>query len=141
MKPISLLFAVVIIFNCFVYAEGLKEPTPVSKQSLGIPEYLMHTAAGYNNGVLQIEIPFWGNPVVQQIGIGLTGLQMGNGVKPGNSLGWITYVDDEGDVLFSGPIRSLNGWEWLWYYDFMPSRVEIAGTHLPMWRPGSPGAT
>lgn len=138
MKRISLICAVLLIFNCQVGAKGLKGPE-TSPQQNGIPDYLMHTAASYSNGLLQIEIPFWGDPLVRPIGIGFTGLWFAGGIKPGNLLGWISYCDPEGEIILSGPLRSLNGFDWIWYADYMPDRVEIGGPHLPIAKPLSPG--
>jgi len=139
MKLASLLCTMLLVFNCSFWADGLRGAESAPQQQNGVPEFLMHTSASYSNGLLQIEIPFWGGPNVRNVGIGFTGLWFASGIKPGNLLGWISYSDPDGQMMLSGPLRSLNGYDWIWYADFMPDRVENGGPHLPIAKPLSPG--
>ena len=88
----SVFCTLLLLFILPVRAEGLEGMTAVRQQQNGVPEYLMHTSASYADGLLQIEIPFWGDPLVRNIGFGFTGLWFAGGIKPNNLLGHVVAV-------------------------------------------------
>jgi hypothetical protein len=141
MKVYFSLLTIVLVSLSTAYAADLRGTTAFPQQETGPPEFLMRASGSYKDGLLQIEIPFSGDAAVgNYLGFGLTGVSWQT-LQPGNPVGWISYYLDDGELLYSGPLDCLNALgTWIWYYDFMPTRVKVADPALsPIVRFGFPG--